>query len=241
LSTGWFSSFTSPAVEETGADAVFCLCSSLGPVIDIAKKLVDIPVIKIDEAMAEKAVKDANKIGVMATVPTTWGPTVDLIMEKAELLGKQVTKVEGIDPEMQIECAVNNLLWAGSRAKEKGITLLVEQLNPIDFPKCFLSSLETAVSIIKKIQYENVKLLFDAYHVEMIGEDSIIMLEKYYDYIGHIQIADVPGRHEPGSGRINFNEFFSLLKRKNYQGYIGLEYRSSNNTKESLKWIKKYR
>lgn len=150
-------------------------------------------------------------------------------------------KVEGVDPEMQIECAVNNLLWAASRAKEKGITLLVEQLNPKDFPKFFLSSLETAVSIIKKIQYENVKLLFDAYHVEMIGEDPIIMLEKYYDYIGHIQIADVPGRHEPGSGRINFNKFFSLLKRKNYQGYIGLEYKSSNSTKESLKWIKEYR
>lgn len=82
------------AAEETEADALFCLCSSLGPAVDIAKKLVDMPVIKIDEAMAEKAAKDANKIGVMATVPTTLGPTVDLIMEKAELLGKQVTVEE---------------------------------------------------------------------------------------------------------------------------------------------------
>lgn len=78
------------AAETAGADAVLSLCSSLGPTIDVARPLVGIPVIKIDDAMAEKAASEAERIGVMATVPTTLGPTVDLIGVKAAGLGKAV-------------------------------------------------------------------------------------------------------------------------------------------------------
>jgi Asp/Glu/hydantoin racemase len=79
------------AAELTGADAVLSLCSSLGPSIDAARKLVKIPVIKIDDAMTEKAARDARRIGVMATVRTTLKPTVDLVNEKAAFLDKQVS------------------------------------------------------------------------------------------------------------------------------------------------------
>lgn len=78
------------SAETAGADAVFSLCSSLGPTIDTARKLVTIPVIKIDDAMAEKAAREASKIGVMATVPTTLPPTVNLVKEKALQLDKDV-------------------------------------------------------------------------------------------------------------------------------------------------------
>ena len=78
------------AAALTGADAVLSLCSSLGPAIDEARTHVSIPVIKIDDAMTEKAARDASRIGVMATVPTTLGPTVDLIQEKAGALHKDV-------------------------------------------------------------------------------------------------------------------------------------------------------
>lgn len=79
------------AAEQAGADAALSLCSSLGPTIDVARRLVSIPVIKIDDAMTEKAVQEADQIGVMATVGTTLGPTVDLLNEKAAYIGKQVT------------------------------------------------------------------------------------------------------------------------------------------------------
>jgi Asp/Glu/hydantoin racemase len=78
------------SAETAGADAVFSLCSSLGPTIDTARKLVSIPVIKIDDAMTEKAAREASQIGVMATVPTTLPPTVNLVKEKASQLDKQV-------------------------------------------------------------------------------------------------------------------------------------------------------
>lgn len=77
------------AAEGTGADAILSLCSSLGPTIDIARRLVSIPVIKIDDAMTEEAVRSADRIGVVATVPSTLGPTVDLIHSKASAMNKQ--------------------------------------------------------------------------------------------------------------------------------------------------------
>jgi len=84
------------AAEETGADAVFSLCSSLGPAIDAARKEVSIPVVKIDDAMSEKAVDMAERIGVVATVPTTLGPTVDLVKEKASAKAKAINVKEAL-------------------------------------------------------------------------------------------------------------------------------------------------
>ena len=84
------------AAEATGADAVLSLCSSLGPTIDVARKLVKIPVIKIDDAHTGKAVREARRIGVMATVATTLGPTVALIREKADQMNKPVEVRESL-------------------------------------------------------------------------------------------------------------------------------------------------
>jgi len=86
------------AAEEAGADAALSLCSSLGPTIDIARKHVSIPVIKIDDAMADKATREANRIGVMATVGTTLEPTVELINEKAAKINKQVEVYHSLVP-----------------------------------------------------------------------------------------------------------------------------------------------
>jgi Asp/Glu/hydantoin racemase len=84
------------AAEEAGADAVLSLCSSLGPAIDVARKLVRVPVVKIDDAHTEKAAREADRVGVMATVRSTLVPTVALIREKAQALGKKVEVVESL-------------------------------------------------------------------------------------------------------------------------------------------------
>lgn len=81
------------AAEEAGADVIFSACSSLGPTLDAARRAVSVPIVKIDDAMAEQAAAQASRIGVLATVPTTLGPTADLIAEKATALGRQVTLV----------------------------------------------------------------------------------------------------------------------------------------------------
>ena len=97
------------AAETAGADAIFSACSSLGPSINVARELVSIPVIKIDDAMAEKAARESERVGVLATVPTTLGPTVDLINEKAAGMGKSVEVRRGL-----VEGAFEELM-AGNR------------------------------------------------------------------------------------------------------------------------------
>lgn len=82
------------AAEEAGADVIFSACSSLGPTLDAARRAVSVPIVKIDDAMAERAAAQANRIGVLATVPTTLGPTADLIAEKAASQGREVTLVK---------------------------------------------------------------------------------------------------------------------------------------------------
>jgi len=84
------------AAEAMGVDAVFSTCSSLGPAVGVAKELVDIPIVRIDEGMAEKAAREGQRIGVLATVPTTLEPTIDLIVEKAEGIGNKVAVRKGL-------------------------------------------------------------------------------------------------------------------------------------------------
>jgi len=99
------------AAEASGADAILSLCSSLGPTIDIARPLVNIPVIKIDDPMAEEAARSAKRIGVMATVLTTLGPTVDLIRSKATAMKKELQ----IEPAL-VEGAFQ-ILMSGDRER----------------------------------------------------------------------------------------------------------------------------
>lgn len=103
------------AASAAGADAVLSLCSSLGPAIDVARALVDIPVIKIDDAHTEKAVREADRIGVLATVATTLHPTVDLIHEKAAAVGKQVEVLESLSN------AGFEALMAGDKERHDGM------------------------------------------------------------------------------------------------------------------------
>lgn len=132
------------AAEATGADAVLSLCSSLGPAIDVAKKHVNIPVIKIDDAHTEKAVREANRVGVMATVATTLAPTVELIREKAAAVNKTVT-IE--------ECLVNGAfqtLMRGQKDQHDAMVLeaareLATKVDLILFAQASMTRLAPAV------------------------------------------------------------------------------------------------
>ncbi len=159
------------AAQETGADAVFSLCSSLGPAIDVARKEVSIPVIKIDDAMAEKAIEMAERIGVMATVATTLGPTVDLIKEKAAAKAKAVDVKEALvngafellmggktdEHDQQVYAAARDLApdvelivfaqgsmtrLAPQTQKETGLPVLTSPRLGIEYVKRLLDSLE---------------------------------------------------------------------------------------------------
>jgi hydroxypyruvate isomerase len=140
-------------------------------------------------------------------------------------------------PEAQIDCALENLHWAAPMADEAGVTLLLEPLNSIDVPGYFVSSIATALEILRKANLSNARLQFDVYHTQMSQGNIIATLEDVVDQIGHIQISDVPGRHEPGTGEINYPNVFKSLEKLEYGGFIGLEYKPATDTENSLSWL----
>jgi len=142
-----------------------------------------------------------------------------------------------LDPEAQISCAIENLVWAAPQAAETGVVLLVESLNATDFPDYFLHTTAAAMEIITAVNHPQVKLQYDVYHAQMTEGNLIHTITCCFTHIEHIQIADVPGRHEPGTGEINYQAIFTRLEELAYQGYIGLEYRPSQETMASLNWL----
>ncbi len=150
------------------------------------------------------------------------------------MFGQRITELQ---PAAQIECALENLAWATPQADQAGVTLLIEPLNRFDFPGCFVQNTPPAVDIVKAAGHPRVKLQYDVYHAQMAEGNLINTITHHFPHIGHIQIADVPGRHQPGTGEINFPAIFTALQNLDYRGYIGLEYRPLADTDSSLEWL----
>ncbi len=132
---------------------------------------------------------------------------------------------------------VQNLRYAADRAAQDGVTVLIEPINTIDIPNYFLTSSAQARAVITEVGANNVAMQYDLYHMHMMGEDLVAELSANQNLIRHIQIADAPGRHEPGSGTINFPALFSQIDTLGYDGWIGLEYRPMTTTAQSLQWL----
>ncbi|PYM57328.1 MAG: hydroxypyruvate isomerase, partial [Candidatus Rokuibacteriota bacterium] len=118
-----------------------------------------------------------------------------------------------------------------------GITLLIEVLNTWESPRYFLDRSRLALEIVREVGAPNVRFQFDCYHIQRMEGQLIEGLTKHLEWIGHVQIADVPGRHEPGTGEVNYPNVLAALERAGYDGYVGLEYRPSGKTEESLGWL----
>jgi hydroxypyruvate isomerase len=135
---------------------------------------------------------------------------------------------------------VGNLARAADLAAEKGITLLIEPINPRDRPDYFLARAEHAADVIAKVERSNVRLQFDFYHAQIVGGDLIKRFEKHFPVVGHVQIAAVPSRHEPDEGEINYPAVFAALDRIGYRNWIGCEYRPRGRTEDGLGWARGY-
>ena len=135
---------------------------------------------------------------------------------------------------------IENLKAAADLAAAKNVTLLIEPINPRDRPNYFLNHVEHAADVIAKAGRANIKMQFDFYHVQIVGGDLIMRLEKFMPVIGHLQCAAVPVRHEPDDGEINYPFVFSEVDRLGYKGWIGCEYRPRARTEAGLGWGKAY-
>jgi 2-dehydrotetronate isomerase len=135
---------------------------------------------------------------------------------------------------------IRNLARAADAAREQGITVLVEPINPRDRPDYFLTRAEQAADIIAKVERANVRIQFDFYHAQIVGGDLIRRFEKHLPLVGHVQIAAVPSRQEPDEGEVNYPAIFAALDRLGYDGWIGCEYRPRGRTEDGLGWARAY-
>jgi hydroxypyruvate isomerase len=138
------------------------------------------------------------------------------------------------------ETALANLRRAVPVIAAAGITLLVEAINSVDMPGYLLDTIDRAAHLVEAVASPSLRLQLDQYHVAMAGADPVEAFRRYAHLIAHVQIADVPGRHEPGTGHQPIAAFLEELDRSGYQGYVGLEYRPLLSTDTSLEWLEKF-
>ena len=135
---------------------------------------------------------------------------------------------------------IDNLTKAADLAAEKNIALLIEPINGRDRPNYFLNHVEHAADIITKSGKTNIRMQFDFYHVQIVGGDLIYRLQKFLPFIGHLQCAAVPTRHEPDEGEVNYRAVFEAVDKVGYTGWIGAEYRPRGRTEDGLAWARDY-
>ena len=134
-----------------------------------------------------------------------------------------------------------NLNHAATVMADLGVRVVVEPVNTRDRPGFFLSNSAAALSAIDRAGHANLALQYDVYHMQIMEGDLSATLERIIGRIGHIQFADPPGRHEPGTGEVNFHHLFGTLDRIGYDGWVGAEYVPSGRTEETLAWFAPYR
>lgn len=171
---------------------------------------------------------------------------VRVAIEYAKALGcTQVNCLVGIpprdaSPEQVRKTLVSNLRFAAQALGDEGIRLLIEPLNNQDIPGFYLVHTKDALKLMEEVDHPNLYLQYDVYHMQVMEGNLINTLRAHFNRILHIQIADSPGRGEPGTGEINFPNLFKALDDLGYPGWIGCEYKPSGRTEESLSWIKPY-
>lgn len=134
----------------------------------------------------------------------------------------------------------HNLTFACERAAVQGVTLLIEPINGRDMPGYLLNDFDFAAGLIQDLRLPNLKMQFDIYHRQILRGDVLTGLKALLPLIGHVQIASVPLRNEPGSGELDDFRALAALDELGYQGYVGLEYRPASGTLAGLGWRERY-
>jgi hydroxypyruvate isomerase len=147
----------------------------------------------------------------------------------------------GVADEVLRKTFVENLRFAAAALKKAKIRLLMEPINNYDIPGFYLNRTAQALSIIDEVGSDNLFVQYDIYHAQRTEGELIATMQKNLARIAHIQLADNPGRNEPGTGEINYDHVFAALDRMGYAGWIGCEYKPATNTEAGLGWFERAR
>ena len=175
---------------------------------------------------------------------------VDVTVHLAQRLDCRVlnalygNRVDGVDPAAQDDLAAENLALAAAAAGRVGATVVVEAVNGYDNPRYPLQRTADVLRVLDRVEAssgQRLGLCADLYHVARMGDDPVAVVTTHRQRIGHVQIADVPGRHQPDTGRLPFDPVFDALAAGGYDGYVGLEYIPQGSSENSFAWLERPR
>ena len=146
----------------------------------------------------------------------------------------------GVAPARLRDTFVGNLAFAADALKKAGLRLLIEPINTYDIPGFYLNRSAQALEIMSVVGADNLFLQYDIYHMQRMEGELAATMRKHLAQIAHIQLADNPGRNEPGTGEINYAYLFRLLDEIGYTGWIGCEYKPAAGTEAGLGWASHY-
>ncbi len=146
----------------------------------------------------------------------------------------------GVDAKTAEDVFVGNLKFAAERLEKAGIRLLVEPINTRDIPGFFLTNTRQALGILDRVGSENLYIQYDIYHMQIMEGNLARTMEANLPRIAHLQLADNPGRHEPGTGEINYPFLYDFIDGLGYAGWIGAEYKPKAGTEAGLGWFREF-
>ena len=144
----------------------------------------------------------------------------------------------GADRNKHRAVYVENLRYAAQALAKHGLVLLIEPINTRDIPRYFLNTQEDAHAVREEVGEANLKVQMDFYHVQIVEGDIAMKFRRYFEHVGHIQVASVPERNEPDDGEVNYRYLFRLIDDLGYGGWIGCEYRPRAGTAQGLGWLR---
>ena len=142
----------------------------------------------------------------------------------------------GVDDALLRKTLVSNLAYAAADLKKAGLKLLVEPINTFDIPGFYVNRTDQALALFDEVGSDNLFLQYDIYHMQRMEGELALTLQKQLARIAHIQLADNPGRNEPGTGEIDYRFLFDWIDRIGYEGWIGCEYKPAGETVAGLGW-----
>ena len=155
------------------------------------------------------------------------------------LLGHELPEVDRAE---QLEVARENVRFAADAAADQGAEVLIEAVNTFENGPYVIWNTKAASEFVKSVERDNVRLQYDAYHMQRMEGNVTATIEEHLDEIAHVQIADSPGRGQPGTGELNYDFIFHRLEELGYDGHVGLEYKAPDgDTEASLEWLPRER
>jgi hydroxypyruvate isomerase len=147
-------------------------------------------------------------------------------------------ELDEVDTAEHLELAADNVGWAADQAAGDGIEIMIEAVNTFENGPYLLATTNAAADFVERVGRDNVKLQYDAYHMQRMEGNVVATLRDRIGSIDHIQVADSPDRGEPGSGELNYRYIFAAIEELPYDGWVGLEYKpTTETTEESLAWL----